>query len=189
MPHEAHVRHHIPGRMRVKVPQAKGQPRVLQQIQHALASLPGIQQVEINPATGSVLISYEAGRHAEFHTQLAEQAARAELFTLPLPELAEVEELAANIEAEAEFLGAHSELARRMITAIQQLNAGVRRASSNTVDLKVLLPLGLALYAVAEAGTEAVTPLWVTLGIFAFNSFVALHHPRPSTAGEPLASY
>jgi len=186
MAHKAHVSHHIPGRMRVKVPSAKDQPRVLRQIQQSLAPMPGVQHVEINPATGSVLILYDLERHDAFHTQLAEHSTHADLFALDPPKVTEVDELAEKIETEATFLAAHSEVARRMIEAVQQINAGLKQATNNTVDLKVLLPLGLALYAFLEAGTEAVTPLWVTLGIFSFNSFVALHSPHPG-AQETVA--
>jgi hypothetical protein len=75
-----------------------------------------------------------------------------------------------------------------MIDIVKQIDAGIKWATNNSVDLKVLLPLGLALYAFAESGTEAATPLWVTLGIFSFNSFVALHRPRPAAQGENVSS-
>jgi heavy-metal-associated domain-containing protein len=181
---EAHVSHHIPGRMRVKLPRAKGQHRVLQDIRQLIAPMPGVQRVEINPATGSVLVYYEPERHEEFHTQLTEHAMQADLFALKPPELSEVDEVAEKIEAEAEFLAAHSDIAQRMIDVVKQIDTGIKRATNNNVDLKVLLPLGLAIYALVEAGTEAVTPLWVTLGIFSFNSFVALHRAHPAAQGE-----
>jgi hypothetical protein len=189
MAHEAHVIHHIPGRMRVKLPGAKGHHQVLRHIQQSIVPMPGIQRVEINPATGSVLVYYDPGQHEAFHTQLAEHAMQADLFALKPPELTEVDEIAAKIEAEAEFLAAQSEIARSMIDVVKQIDTGIKRATNNNVDLKVLLPLGLAFYAFVEAGTEAVTPLWVTLGIFSFNSFVALHRPHPAAQGERVSSH
>jgi hypothetical protein len=60
---------------------------------------------------------------------------------------------------------------------VKGLNADVKRATNNAVDLKVLLPLGLAVYSLLKFEAEMATPLWVTLGIFSFNSFVALHPP------------
>lgn len=189
MAHEAHVSHHIPGRMRVKLPRAKGQHLVLQDIRQLIAPMPGVQRVEINPATGSVLVYYEPGRHEEFHTQLAEHAMQADLFALKGPELSEVDDVAEKIEAEAEFLAAHSEMARRMIDLVKQIDGRIKLATNNNVDLKVLLPLGLAVYAFVEAGTEAVTPLWVTLGIFSFNAFVALHRAYPAAQGETVSDH
>jgi cation transport ATPase len=183
MAHEAHVSHHIPGRMRVKVPGAKGRPRVLQQIQQALAPMPGIQRVEVNPATGSVLIHYDPARHEAFHTQLAAHGTRAELLALQPPEWTDLEATAAALEADAAFLASHSEVARRLIDGVTQLDTGIKRATHNNVDLKVLVPLGLALYAFMKAGAEAVTPLWVTLGISSFHAFVVLHSAPPGTQG------
>jgi Heavy metal associated domain 2 len=184
MAHEAHVSHHIPGRMRVKVPGAKGQPRMLQQIQQALAPMPGVQRVEVNPATGSVLIYYDPSRHEAFHMQLAAHGTHADLLSLQPPALTEVEATAATLEADAAFLASHSAVARWLIDGVKQLDTGVKRATSNTVDLQVLVPLGLALYAFMKAGTEAVTPLWVTLGISSFHAFVVLHSPHPGAPGE-----
>jgi heavy-metal-associated domain-containing protein len=189
MAHEAHVSHHIPGRMRMKLPSAKGQHRMLQDIQQLIAPMPGVQRVEINPATGSVLVYYAPERHEEFHTQLADHAVQADLFALKPPELSDLDEMAENIEAEAEFLAAHSDIAQRMIDVVKQIDTGIKRATNNNVDLKVLLPLGLAVYAFIEAGTHVVTPLWVTLGIFSFNSFVALHQPHPAAQGEAASSH
>ncbi|HLI86361.1 MAG TPA: hypothetical protein VKV17_20805 [Bryobacteraceae bacterium] len=45
------------------------------------------------------------------------------------------------------------------------------------VDLKVLLPAGLAVWAFFKHGLEASTPLWVSLAIFSINSFMVLHRP------------
>jgi len=184
MTHHAQVIHHIPGRMRVKLPQAKGDHQLLLQIQQSISPLSGVKQVEINPATGSVLVHYDADQHEDFHTQLAEHAESEGLFALKPPELFEADELAAKIEAEAEFLAAHSETARTVVNFVKQIDEGIKRATDNNLDLKVLLPLGLAVYAFLEAETEAVTPLWVTLAIFSFNSFVALHHPHPGVRVE-----
>ena len=48
------------------------------------------------------------------------------------------------------------------------------------------LPLGLAVYSFVEIGLEASTPLWVTLGIFSFNSFLTLHAPAPNVAAPKV---
>ena len=76
MIHHAHVRHHLPGRLRLKVPAAKGDPAWFQHLQRTLLGLPGLTQVEINPITGSVLLHYDAERHAEFLHQLPPVHAR-----------------------------------------------------------------------------------------------------------------
>ena len=179
MLHPAHVMHHIPGRMRVKVPHAKGNYQLLQQIEQSISPLPGITRVDISPATGSVLVHYDPDQHADFNNHLAAHAGRAELFALQPPELTEVDGIAANIEADAEILAQHSETARSIVHFMKQLNKRIKLATDNTVDLNVLIPLGLAIYTFLEIGSEVATPLWVTLGIFSFNSFIVLHGSRP----------
>jgi Heavy metal associated domain 2 len=178
MPHQAHVVHHIRGRMRVKLAHAQGDLQLLQSIQRSLSPLSGVEQVTINPITGSVLVEYDPGHHTDFHGHLIAQAAGTGLFVLEPPKLCEVDEIADKIEVEAEFLAAHSDTARAVVNFVKQLNEGVKKATDNTVDLKVLLPLTLAAYSFLKAGTELATPLWMTLGIFSFNSFVALHQPH-----------
>jgi cation transport ATPase len=182
MSRKAHVQHHIRGRMRVKVPAGKGNPNLLEEIRRSLTPMPGVQSVEINAVTGSVVVHYDHREHADFHQSLTEHALEQGHFELQPPHLTEIDEIAENIEKEAEFLAEHSELARTMVGAVKSFDAGLKRATNNNLDLKVLLPLGLAVYAFLEVGAEASTPLWVTLGIFSFNSFISLHPPLPGVA-------
>lgn len=177
MVHGATVVHHIPGRLRVRLPRAHRHPRLLRELREFVEGLGGVEQVEINPTTGSILVHYQPESHEQIRS-LLESAARAQTPLETPPELDEADELADKIEKEAEFLAGHSELARQVVTAVKRLNLEIREATDNTVDLKVLLPAGLAVWAFLKAGAEVSTPLWVTLAIFSFNSFVALHHPH-----------
>jgi hypothetical protein len=178
MIHKGHVIHHVRGRMRVKVPGAKGDPALLQLIKEAISPLRGVRQVEVNPSTGSVVVLYDASGHDQFQHQLAMQASQSGLFMLQPPELSEVDQLARRIEQEAEFLSEHSDTARKMVDLVKDINLSIRKATNNAVDLKVLLPLALAAYSIVELESDISTPLWVTLGIFSFNSFLTLHHSQ-----------
>ena len=51
--------HHIPGRMRVKIPLLKERPAVVAEIQERLQTMDGVERVQINIITGSVLIYYD----------------------------------------------------------------------------------------------------------------------------------
>jgi hypothetical protein len=169
----APVVHHLPGRLRVRLPRAQRTAQLLQQLRGFVEGLGGVRQVEINPVTGSLLVYYEPESEEQIHGLLRSQA---DGFGSP-PGLTDADELAATIEKEAEFLAAHSEVALQVVQAVKSLNREVRVATDNAVDLKVLLPPGLAVWAFLEHGVEAATPLWVTLAIFSFNSFVSLHRP------------
>ena len=172
----AQVVHHIPGRVRVRLPKSRRDPRLLGELREFVMGLGGVQQVEINPVTGSILVHYHPESQEQIQTVLC-QARESEESSAELPpEWTPGDDLVEEIEREAAFLAAHSEAARQVVNAVKRLNREVRLATDNTVDLKVLLPAALAILAFT-AGAEAVTPLWVTLAIFSFNSFVTLHHP------------
>lgn len=149
---------------------------MLREIREFVEGLGGVSQVEINPVTGSLLVHYHPESQEQIHNLLRSAADGESSLEAP-PELDEADELASKIEKEAEFLAAHSELALHIVNAARKLNREIREASDNTLDLKVLLPAGLAVWAFFKAGAEVATPLWVTLGIFSFNSFVSLHRP------------
>lgn len=177
MPHRIRTVHHIKGRLRLKVSAARANPSVLEEIRKSIADLPGVTGVHTNSRAGSILIHYSPKADADFHAELTEHGGKTGGFMLEPPGLSEVDEMAQRIEAEAEFLSQHSDTARIIVDAVKRLDVNIKRATHNAVDLKVLLPLGLAAYSVVEIGLEASTPLWVTLGIFSFNSFISLHSP------------
>lgn len=54
--------HHVPGRLRVKVPAIKGDARQAQELCARLRARPGVIDAEANPVTGSVLVRYDVGR-------------------------------------------------------------------------------------------------------------------------------
>jgi hypothetical protein len=89
------------------------------------------------------------------------------------------------LEKEAEFLSSHSHLAKVVFDALRKFDIGLKKATDNNVDLKVLTPLALAVYAFMELGLEAATPVWLTLGVFSFNHFVTLHTHPPTTHPDP----
>jgi hypothetical protein len=170
---------------------AKDSPQILDQIKQSILPLHGVRKVDVNASTGSVVVHYDAAVHEDFHGHLTEHGESSGLYSMaPVepPELTEVDEIARKIQAEAEFLSAHSDTAKAVVNFFGQLDREVKRATNNAVDLRVLLPLGLAIYSVLEVGMEMATPMWVTLGIFSFHSFVSLHShpPKVTTHSDEL---
>jgi hypothetical protein len=51
--------HHIPGRLRVKIPGIKGKVFMAYRIQDSIGRLAGVHEVTVNSVTGSVLIHYD----------------------------------------------------------------------------------------------------------------------------------
>lgn len=179
MSHVARIVHRTGGRVRLKLPAAKNNHRVLQDIKQLLKPMSGVQMVEVNTRTGSVLIHYDSKKWQDPATTLKEAGDQSGIFTMELPP--EVQELR-TLQQDVELLAQHSQLARSIVDFVKQLNLRVKQGTNNTVDLNVLAPLGLALYSLMEVESEAVTPLWLTLGIFSFHSFVALHTSTTANA-------
>jgi hypothetical protein len=180
MGEHAKVVHNVRGRMRIKIPAAKRKPHLLKHIRESVAAVSGVHEVHVRSAANSLVVHYRGASPAEFWEMLAEHGRFTDLFDLAPPEIAEMDLLVRDVEREAEHLASRSELARSIVDAAKSLNSAVKRATDNNVDLKVLVPLGLAIYTLLEFDAEASTPLWVTLGIFSFTSFVSLHPPAPS---------
>jgi hypothetical protein len=179
----AHIVHHIPGRLRLKVPGAKGNAVFMDQVQAALGSVDGVRAIEVNPVTGSVLVHYDPEAFENFHDNVHEHATRNNLFAVQAakpekrtpPKLTEVDEAVDALEEEAQYLAARSHTARVIVDFLHDLDLNVKKYSRNTVDLKVLVPLGLAFYTIAVMELAAATPMWATLGLFSFNHFLELH--------------
>jgi hypothetical protein len=185
MPHHAHVVHHIKGRVRIKVPAAKNRPDLIESIRKALEEVRGVNSAEANPLTGSLVLQYDPASHPTFVQRLTKLGEETGLFGLVELQDADFNQLATDVRNESEYLATHSKTAAVIINEVKKANIGIKKASDNTVDLNVLVPLGVAVYSALAVGLEAATPLWVTLAIFSFHSFVALHSTdRPLRPGE-----
>ncbi|MGA2401215.1 MAG: HMA2 domain-containing protein [Syntrophobacteraceae bacterium] len=51
--------HHVPGRIRIKTPYVKGRPFIAQKLEAKIRVLPGIELVNANALTGSILVHYD----------------------------------------------------------------------------------------------------------------------------------
>jgi len=58
---QIHVAHAIPGRIRLKIDRLKGDATLAQTMRERVRSLPGVQHVETNATTGSLLVLYDEG--------------------------------------------------------------------------------------------------------------------------------
>lgn len=161
------IAHQVPGRIRMKVPSAKENPELLEQIKQTFSVIPGIEEVIVNPATGSIVLHYDTDRHDEFHGKLEHHTGGHYK-----PPANEIEALATKIEQEAEYLAEHSHTARVVVDFFKDFDNGIKIATGNVVDLKILLAAGIAGFTIFEVGANASTPVWVTLAIFALNHMI-----------------
>jgi hypothetical protein len=190
MRHRAQVAHHTKGRLRIRVPSGKGKPAVLEEISRSLSPIPGVNEVTINEAIGTITVLYDPHRHIDFHSHLShgEGFHQTTLHLAPpdpAPPASEIDEAMDMLEKEAEFLSSHSHGAKVVFEMLKKVDISLKRATDNNLDLKLLAPLVLAVYGFLELGFEAGTPVWLTLGLFSFNHFITLHTQTPPTHPTP----
>src|ERR1700678_1824947 len=147
------VAHQVPGRIRLKVPNVKDNPELVDQIKQMFHVIPGIEDVTVNPTTGSVVLCYDTDGHDR-------------------PPTNEIDALANKIGQEAEFLAEHSHTARVIVDYFKHFDEQIKLATGNVVDLKIVLALGIAGFTIFEVGASAATPVWVTISIFALNHMI-----------------
>jgi hypothetical protein len=174
------IAHQVPGRVRMKIPAGKGNPELLKQVSEAFGAIPGIEEVTVNPTTGSVVLHYDTDRHDEFHGSFAHHY---HAHAAEHPPATQLDSFAERIEQEAEFLAKHSHSARAVVDFVKKLDREIKLASNNTVDLKIVFALGLIGLTIMEVGTTAATPVWLTLAIFTVNHFIELH-PQHAPGGQ-----
>jgi len=177
------IAHQVPGRIRMKVPSAKDNPELLEQIKQTFSVIPGIEQVTVNPITGSVVLHYDHERHTEFHGRLEQHTGGQYR-----PPSNEIDALANKIEQEAAYLAEHSQTAKVVVDFFKDVDHQIKAASGNVIDLKILLAVGIAGFTIFEVGANAATPVWVTLAIFGLNHLIQANAPRTEEEHEVPAT-
>ena len=172
--HRAKIEHKVRGRIRMRVRHGKSNPEILEIYRQAFLSVPGVQTINAKPETGSIVIHYDPNREPEFERVFQQRSAEQLDMGPPAPPEDEIDRLANKIGAEAEFLAAHSRLARATVDFCKAVDRELKLSTGNTIDLKILLAGGLAAYTFLEIGGTAATPMWVTLALFSLNHFAEL---------------
>ena len=145
----AFISHRTTGRLRVKIPSKKGDRSFFQSIKEQFSGLKGIEAVEINPLTGSVLIV-----HGTDEKTIGGHAAANGLFI--------VQELNA----------APAGLQRRISRAFGSVNSQLKSATSGEIDiggLAFLVLLGFGVYQISAGNLTALpwyAAFWYALNIF-----------------------
>ena len=169
---KAHVKSHVPGRLRFKLPAESRDPDTMQGIQRTLKTLEGIGEVRLNPGCGSVTVNYDHARHSMSGILGV------------LEDLDVVVESIGHLPSVGESNHTANASRPEFLIAIDDLNQRLRRKTALPINLKLLLPLtflGAGLWSIGRRGLmiESV-PGWLFLW-FAFDMFVKLHpvkHPQ-----------
>jgi Heavy metal associated domain 2 len=177
------IAHQVRGRLRMKIRAGKGNPDLLKQISETFGVIPGIEQITVNPTTGSIVLHYDADRHDEFYGTFQHHYGA---HRQDRPPSTEIDELTRRIEDEAEFLAGRSHSARAVTDFVKKVDRKIKTGTNNTIDLKIAFAFGIISFMVLEVGATAATPVWVTLAIFTLNHFIEMH-PQQAQAAANLA--
>jgi len=130
-------------------------------LQDLLSSLGGVREVQVNPTTGSLLLSYDPETLDMAELLLAAQNANVKVVVPGLDQQATVEE-------------GVSDVARRLNDRFSQVDRAVSRATGGRLDAKAAAPLALGAVAVRQlltqgAGLSAIP--WYVLLWYSFEIF------------------
>jgi hypothetical protein len=161
------IAHQTRGRVRLKIPAAKRNPDLLEQIK---------------TASGNVILYYDPERYADvpsFFQSLGGKlgnptaASLIEATRCRAPQN-RVTEVSKQTEREAASPAEHSAIAKAIVEFGNDFDRQVRRATNNHFDLKIMVPIGLAAFTFLEIGAAAATPMWVTWMIFSLGNVLEL---------------
>jgi hypothetical protein len=163
--------HASPGRIRVRIqPEDIGSP-ALDKAERALARVPGVRAVQTNPLARSLAVTYD---HRVLGTEdLLAGAARAGFSFVAEPE---------------DTVGTAKlrPIDETITTFFRDADEQVRGNLGGAVDLRTLVPAGLALLALREilAGRLVGMP-WYVLIWYSFDSFLKLRRSEPASKPTP----
>lgn len=177
------VAHTTRGRVRLQF--RGGTPGELQQIESAVRTLPEVREVEVRPATSSVIVKHTA-EHERFAEALADLVTHSSLFYLEAADdPSQARAQFTDVEHDAAYLVDHSRAGKAIMRYAEHVNRAVKTATDGWLDLRVLVPAAMGVAALMFVEVES-APLWVPLALFSFQSFNTLHQPHPTTEGEAV---
>jgi copper chaperone CopZ len=166
--HRQGVAHHLPHRTRYRLAKKYRDTDTVNRIRKSISDVPGVQNVDINGQTGSILV------HHEENPCMLEALAGA------------FEDVAGDIfqeitTAEIEGLIPGASIIGYVIKKrFSDWNSHVSGVSNNVIDLKMLLPIGFLLAGLHKIAKNqswfAEVPAWVLL-YYAYDSYLRFHGP------------
>jgi copper chaperone CopZ len=183
----AHVASHTPGRVRVRVHHPHRHPELLNRVREQLRQTPGVDQVEVNPHSGSVLVHYD--HHASSMDDILGALRDVGMI---VGTVAGADELPGDDGSDE--AGTHSSTATGFVGTINDLDQRLSRVTGRKVDLKLLFPVVLGALGVQSAVRNGIglseVPAYILIW-YAFDSFWKFHSApaaRTSTNGNGVAS-
>jgi copper chaperone CopZ len=179
----AHVASQTPGRVRVRVHHPHRHPELLDNVREQLENTPGVDHVEVNPHSGSVLVHYD--HHASSVDDILGALRDVGMI---MGTVAGADELPENGDSDDDT--GHSTTAAGFVETINDLDQRLSHVTGRKVDLKLLVPVALGALGVQSAVRNGIglseVPAYILIW-YAFDSFWKFHS-RPSRASTDGAS-
>jgi hypothetical protein len=153
---EAYICHVSTGRVRLRIPSMRNDPLYFSRLEAFLCPLPGVEKVEANPLTGSVLVLHNIGlKSADDLKSVANYTEMSGLFKIIVPETNS------------------APLAQHVADTFAVLNERVKEATDGTVDIPALAFLGLLGVSIVQfrqgvVAVPAMTALWYASSILRY---------------------
>jgi hypothetical protein len=156
---EAFITHFMTGRVRIKIPSKKGDEGFFFSLKERFSNFPGVQKIEINPLTGSLLIIHSFD-----------------------PESLDIKQIKAYTELNSLFRleggapggkGAPLNIRKKVGETFQGFNENIKELTSGEIDLPTLaffLLLGVGVFQIGAGNFAA--PAWYVAFWYALNIFM-----------------
>lgn len=164
MVEHAYVVHHIPGRVRVHIAGIKGDPEACKSIGDMALSIPGIQRIQTNVLTGSIVVHYDR-HHPHIDQCLAGALEQLDaLFAFLEPLSGDMNQCAGTAADQANNLPDEIPGLDKLGDAVHQTGPHIRQLTRGSLDLVTALPVLLAggsYLLIRNLGDIATSPLFL----------------------------
>lgn len=169
----------IPGRMRVRLAPEQRTRDFMSALRERLAATDGLHTVDARPATGSMVIHYDAEGYSREHVINTLEAAGVRIIDAPD---------GATHRNGNQTYGSTTATANRLVDVMADANEAIARATGRSLDLRLLFPFALGSWGIVRLARDGLqlgeVPAYVLLW-YAFDAFWKLNYaPRTPAPRE-----
>jgi hypothetical protein len=151
LPEDAYLSHASKGRLRLRIPSKKKDDAFFAQLQTILSPIPGLDRVQVNPLSGSLLI---------LHSELPE-------------ELASLVKTLADPAPKRNSSGKPNTIYQRVTGTFNQVNTRIQGFTKGELDVPTLSFIALVAMGIYQISRKNfVAPAWYTAFWYALNIFL-----------------
>jgi hypothetical protein len=151
LPEDTYLSHASKGRLRLRIPSKKRDGVFFAQLQTVLSAVPGLDQIKINPLSGSLLI---------LHSELPE-------------EMASFIKTLAGLTPKRNSSGKPNTIYQRVTGSFRQVNTRIQGFTKGELDVPTLSFIALVAVGIYQISRKNFTaPAWYTAFWYALNIFL-----------------